>query len=240
LDYEFRINNPNLQEHAEELYYTGQIDKKTFDHYTTSNKKSTLLNPSTDGAAYTECLSYISDPSTSVADARNFIMKKYNQDLLAPEDRNRLYDLSIRHMGNEYKSVRDIIGLEQTKKDEAFTYKKFLNSALDLIHNYIPFSKRIPDAFYGQKGKSKADDKSVQMAKQFIKKILDENTPPDQYLQKANEIIKQERLADRPEISQYGDDGQVEQDENGIRNKTNNDGSTESIQESDVDLDVHY
>jgi hypothetical protein len=238
LDYMFRTHNPNIQEHAEELYYTGQINKQTFDNYTGGNKKASLVDPQTDGTSYVEALAYIADPKTSVSDARDFIMKKYNQNLIAPDDRNRLYDLAIRPMGGEYKSIKDIIGLENSKKDESYTFKRFVNGALDLFHNYAPFARHLPS---GKKGAEKSDDKSVQMAKNFIKKILDNNTPPNQYLKEANDIINQQRLMDRPEISQYPADGQTEQDENGIRSTVNPDGSTSQEDQSGMDnIDAGY
>ena len=239
LDYMFRTGNPNLEQHAEEKYYTGQIDKKTFDNYTGGNKKASLINPTTDGAAYTEALAYIADPKTSIADARNFIMKKYNDNQISPEDRNKLYDLAIRPMGDQYKSIKDVIGLEQTKKDETDTFKRHLNASLDFIHNSMPFGKHLPDSLFGNQGKYKADDKSFQMAKRFIQKISN-NVPPEDFISTANDVINEQRLLDRPEISAYRDEGQTEQDENGNRAVTTPDGNTQP-EESAVDsLDANY
>ena len=229
LDLMLKTNNPNIQQHAEELFYTGQISQKTFDNYTGKGKKP-LVDPNTDGTSYIEALAYIADPKTSIADARNFIMDKYNKNLIDPTDRDRLYDLAIRPYGKEYQSIKDVIGLEQTKKDETATFKHNLNSALDWIHNNaIPFGKHLP-SFTDKSDKN--NDKAVFMAKRFMKKISDNQVAPEDYIKTANDVVKEQNLIDRPEISGYPEEGQTEQDDSGVRSNTKPDGSTQDADES--------
>jgi hypothetical protein len=223
LDLLFRANDPNLEQQAEEKYFTGQINKATFDSYTGGDKKSSMIDPDTNGSAYMECVAMIADQNTKIADVRNYIMDKYNQQLLSPHDRNKLYDLAIRPMGDKYKSVQDVIGLEESKKDESQWGKNFLNSALNHIHDVIPYHEYVPD----WTNRSKVDDKALAMTKRFIQKIMDGNVTPEKYIQEAHNVVKEQNLIDRPEIASYPEGGRTEQDEDGNRSVTTPYGDTD-------------
>ena len=154
-------NNPNMEQHAEELYYTKQISQQDFKLYTS---KKPIVSPQTDGASYNESLAYIADPKTSIDDVRRFIQGKYNQNLLAPDDRDKLYNLAIKPYGDSYKSVKDLIGLKEAKADESHFFKRMLNSAREALRSYtkIPYiGDKIPDIMGQPASKLKMDSDKV-------------------------------------------------------------------------------
>ena len=74
-------------------------------------------------------------------------------------------------MGDQYKSIKDVIGLEQTKKDEQDTFKRHLNASLDFIHNSMPFGKHLPDSLLGIKVNIKLMISRFKWQKDLFKKI---------------------------------------------------------------------
>ena len=213
-----QTNDPSLEQHAEEKYFTGQINGKTFNQMT---KGTTMVSPDTDGQTYIEAVAHLANGG--VADARNFIMDKFNDNKLSPQDRDKLYNLRIMPMGDKYRSIKDVIGLEQTQKDATDNFQRHLKASLDWLHNSVPFAKHLPD-FTKQE---KPDDKTLAMTRRFIQKITDGNVPPENYIKTAHEVSNEQNLLDRPEIAGYPENGQTEQDEDGNRSVTTPDGNTQ-------------
>lgn len=219
-----QTHDPSLEQHAEEKYFTGQISQKTFNSFT---KGGTMVSPDTDGQTYLEAVAHLANGG--VADARNFIMDKFNDNKLSPQDRDKLYNLRIMPMGDKYRSVKDVIGLEQTQKDATDNFQRHLKSSLDFLHNsLLPFGKHLPD-FTKQ---DKPDDKTVAMTRRFIQKITANNMDPEKYIKTANDVVKEQRLLDRPEIASYDENGKTEQDEDGNRSVTTPDGDSQPDDQS--------
>jgi len=81
-----QTNDPSLEQHAEEKFFTGQINRRTYESFT---KGTTMVSPDTDGQTYMDAVAHLANGG--VADARNFIMDKFNDNKLSPPKRQRCY-----------------------------------------------------------------------------------------------------------------------------------------------------
>lgn len=204
----------------QEFGYTGRISKKEFNGWM-KKIESPIINENTDAETYNQSIHYMTDPKNSADSVREHLLSVYSEDKLSKEDFMSLYEMHLRPLAEgDFQSLQNVYGKEKKMKDVMTRHKNFLQSAITLVGKY---SGQDPE-------------KTKSMLASWAAKTNKSSTPED-YPRIANEVIKEQRLIDRPEIASYPDDGRVVQDEEGYRSTITPDGnsSEEEIMKEDSD-----
>ena len=203
----------------QEFGYSGRISDKEFKSW---QKKydSENINGNTDPAFFRNAIQRMTDPKNSIDNIREHLLDGLASDKLSKEDFQNLYEMHLHPLtGGNMQSVQNLYGKEQEYKDIMMTHKGFLRSALELIHKYF--------GSVGLDGALPSEESVTNALSRFVAKNR-KNTTPEDYPRIANDVIKEQRILDNPEIVGYPEEGRTMQDENGNRANTLPDGGITS------------